>query len=257
MSQVDHSDLEVVPKAEAPEAQKYAYYAPDPYKDPDTDTHKVVYNTSNPEVPRERTICGLQRRTFWIVAIVAIIVVAAAAGGGIGGALATKSSSKSNDANDAGAGAGAARQSPPPETSISTSIAPTPTSAQSSTTITTTSIVGPTSTIYRDCPSSNGSLYDVTLGDTKMSFRKACEISYLNSNGIDNAYGKPVKSLNECIDLCAAFNINNKTQIAAGTSRICNAVCWRNTFALDSQVRTQVALLGIDTQQRRDATARH
>jgi hypothetical protein len=223
MLHAHHSDLEVVPKAEAPEAQKYAYYAPDPSPAPYTDTHKVAYHTNVHELEQGRTICGLQKRTFCIVAIVAMIAVVAV-GGAVGGALATKSSSKNADAKDATA----ARPSPQSEAPIS--ITPTPTSAESSTTITTTSIVGPSSTIFRDCPSSNGSLYDVTLGDTKMSFRKACEISYVNSNGIDSAYGKPVKSLNECIDLCAAFNINNRTQIAAGTSRICNAVCWRNTF---------------------------
>jgi hypothetical protein len=222
MLHVSHSDLEVVPKAEAPEAQKYAYYAPEPHRDPDVDTHKVAYETAVHEQYQPRTICGLRRRIFWIVVIVVVIVVGAVVGGGVGGALASKSASHNSNANDAGA-----TQPPPPQSS---SIGATPTSVEPTITVTTTSIVGPSSTILRDCPSSNGTLYDVTLGDTKMSFRKACDISFVNVNGIDNAYGKPVKSLNECIDLCAAFNINNKTQIAAGTSRICNAVCWRNTF---------------------------
>jgi hypothetical protein len=36
-------------------------------------------------------ICGLKRRTFWIVLVVAIVVVAGAVGGGVGGALAGRS----------------------------------------------------------------------------------------------------------------------------------------------------------------------
>jgi hypothetical protein len=231
-SDVPHSDLEVVPKAEALDAQKYAYYAPEQNPNPNTDTHKIAYNTHNDvqENILRQSICGMRRKVFWIIVILAIIVVVGAVGGGVGGALASKSSG-SNNTNNSGNAAGATQ---PPRDSSSPATTPTPTptptSAQSSTSVTTTSIVGPSSTILRDCPSSNGTLYDITLGDTKMTFRKACETSFLNANGIDNVVGKPVKSLNECIDSCAAFNISNRTQIAAGTNKLCNAVCWRNTF---------------------------
>jgi hypothetical protein len=221
--QAPHSDLEVVPHAGALEAEKCAYYtgdAPEAYRFPDDDTHKVAYGTYTNEQSSNYMICGLRQRTFWIAVIVGIIVVAAAVGGGVGGTLSSKSSRNSTSSlNDAA-------QSQPK----SASIVPTPTSAEPSTTVTTTSIVGPSSTLLRDCPSSNSTLYDVTLGDTTMSFRKACSNSLLNANGIDNAFGRPVASLNECINLCAAYNVNNKTQIQRGSSRICNAVCWRNTF---------------------------
>jgi hypothetical protein len=221
MSHAPHSDLEVAPNTDAPEVQKFAYYAPEPYKHDDTDTHKFPYATETEEQNHARTICGLRRRTSWIALIVAIIVVAAAVGGGVGSTLVSKSSSSNSTTSKADA--------PQSEASIP-STTPTPTSVDTKPNITTTSIVGPSSTILRDCPSSNDTLYDVTHGDTRMSFRKECDISFVNVNGIDNAFGKPVQSLNDCIDLCAAFNINNRTQIAAGTSRICNAVCWRNTF---------------------------
>lgn len=228
MSQAPHSDLEVVPNQDALENQKHAYYAsaPEPYQ-PNDDTDKVVYNTDIDEQPQpqQKTICGLRKKTFWILVIVAIVVVAAAIGGGVGGALATKSS------KDRGAdSAGAAQPSATPDSQSSSSTTPTPTSAQSSTIVSTTSIVGPSSTILRDCPSSNYTLYDVTLGNTKMSFRKACDISFLNANGIDSVVGRPVASLNDCINACALYNVNNMTQIQQGTSRICNSVCWRNTF---------------------------
>ncbi|KAF2023314.1 hypothetical protein EK21DRAFT_105377 [Setomelanomma holmii] len=231
--QAPHSDLEVVHDAVGPGVQKYAHHAadaPEPYQHRDEDTNKVAYTTyTQSEPPRSSTICGLRRRTFWILVMVAIIIVAAAVGGGVGGALASKASDNSNKtANTANTGSNTAQSSS--QAPQSSSLTPTSTSTEPSTTVTTTSIVGPTSTLLRDCPSSNYTLYDVTLGSTTMSFRKACGISFLNVNGIDNAFGTPVASLNDCINMCAAYNINNKTEIQAGSSRICNSVCWRNTF---------------------------
>jgi hypothetical protein len=234
-----HSDLEVVTNVGSLEAEKCAYYAgtagdaPEAYRFPDDDTHKVAYGTYTNEQSPNSTTCGLRKRTFWIAVIVGIIIVAAAVGGGVGGALSSKSSRHSSEANAASTGSpseAAQSSSPPRSQARSASIVPTSTSAEPSTTVTTTSIVGPSSTLLRDCPSSNSTLYDVTLGETTMSFRKACSNSFVNANGIDNAFGRPVASLNECINLCAAYNVNNKTQIQRGSSRICNAVCWRNTF---------------------------
>lgn len=230
MSHAPHSDLEVVHNADTPEAQKYAYNvydAPESYAHPDADTHKIAYTTDAYEHDRTKTICGLRRRWFWIVALLAITVVAGAVGGGVGGALASKSSNSDNNTSNEGIGAA---QSSTSLQSAASSTTPTPTSAEPSTSISRTSIVGPSSTIVRDCPSSNNTLYDVTLGDSKMTFRKACAISYLNANGIDSVVARPMKSLDDCINACATYNINNRTQIASGSNRICNAVCWRNTF---------------------------
>jgi hypothetical protein len=63
-----------------------------------------------------------------------------------------------------------------------------------------------------------------------MTFRKECEISIANANVNGNVVVQVVPSLNACIDLCAAYNINNRTRIAAGRDKVCNAVCWRNTY---------------------------
>jgi hypothetical protein len=234
MFSVPHSDLpEVAPNTDLPEAahHKYAHYAPELYHNPDTDTHKFVYSVDISDVQKPKTICGLRRRPFWAAFIVAMIVLVAAVGGGIGGALASKSSSHGSTI-EANTPQAEPTSSPAPSSLLAPSQTPTPasTSAESKASITTATIVGPTSSILRDCPSSNDTIYDVTLGDTKMSFRKECEISLVNANGNENAVIKVVPSLNDCIDLCAAYNINNRTQIAAGTSKICNTVCWRNTY---------------------------
>jgi len=221
MSQ-QYSNLEVDRHANAPEV--FPYYAP--YPNATTDKGAYTTDAYAYEQPAPASICAPRRRTFWIVAIIAIIVVLAAVGGGIGGALASRSSHSNSNAQTSATPSIA----PQASTTRETSSQPTPTSIESSKTITATRIVGPTSTILRDCPSSNDTLHDVTLGDTTMSFRKACDISAVNSNGIWNAVQGITRTLDECIDLCASYNNMNKTQIRNSSNRICNSVCWRNTF---------------------------
>jgi hypothetical protein len=50
--------------------------------------------------------------------------------------------------------------------------------------VTTTQVPGPSTTLLRDCPSSNNTLYSVDIGSV-MSFRKVCNLSYRNSLGED------------------------------------------------------------------------
>lgn len=221
-----HSDLEVVPQSENVDTQKYPYYSPEPilaHPNVASDTHKEAYQADVHEQKhtQAKTICGLRKKIFWILLVAAIVIVAGAVGGGVGGALASRSSSNKST------GAAVSTSS---SIVASSSTTPTPTSSQTSTTITTTSVIGPSSTILRDCPSSNNSIYSVTTGATVMQFRKACELSYQNANGFAFSVARVVQSLDDCINICAAYNINNQTQIQAGTDRICNAVCWRNTF---------------------------
>lgn len=66
-----------------------------------------------------------------------------------------------------------------------------------------------------------------------MLFRQICGLSYLNSILPNDVVNQPTTSLGDCIDLCAAYNVQSQTDIAAGTSSICSAVCWRNTFDTD------------------------
>lgn len=224
-----HSELEVVPHS-THDTHKYPYYSPEPipaYPNTATDTNKIAYESVTYEAQPQaaRTICGLRKRTFWILMIVAIVVIAAAVGGGVGGALASRSSSNSNS-NSNDNNAQTPEYSAQPSSMSQTS---TPTQA-----LTTSTIIGPTSsplsTILRDCPSSNNTIYAVTWGSTSQNFRKLCSNAYLNVNGISNVVGGVTDSLDACIDRCAIYNRNNATEIQAGRDRICNAVCWRNTF---------------------------
>ncbi|KAH6619916.1 hypothetical protein C7974DRAFT_398457 [Boeremia exigua] len=248
MASQPHSDLEVV-QPSAGDTHKYPYYSPEPIPvqpNTATDTNKIVYesaayeNAAYAHPPPPQTICGLRKRTFWILVGVAIIVVVAAVGGGVGGALASRSSSNSSASNsDANTSSSSSSSAAPTQSSAqSTSTDPTPTTSSTSTSstqaVTTTTLLGPSNspepTLLRDCPSSNNTLYTVTYGSTSYQFRKLCGDAYVNIAGVAAPVQGVFSTLDECIDKCAIYNRNNATRIAAGQDPVCNSVCWRNTF---------------------------
>ncbi|CBY02126.1 hypothetical protein LEMA_P009130.1 [Plenodomus lingam JN3] len=157
----DHSGLEVVPQSEHDDARKY------------------------PVMPgrcsgAETDIKGMRIKKEDVG--VAIIVVVGAGGGGVGGALASRSSNitssiPSTDPQSPFKSPSASDDAIP---SLSATSSPTTSTASVSTTL----VAGPTSTLLRDCPSSNNSINSVTAGDSVMKFRKVCELSYLNANGV-------------------------------------------------------------------------
>ncbi|KAH8896042.1 hypothetical protein GQ53DRAFT_792454 [Thozetella sp. PMI_491] len=125
----DYSDLEVVPNTH-PHIGEYAQGLETNWAEHDANALPILRPPSNdgkilspvydgegkivsptdafgqPEVlrddhqdppPTPPTICGLRRKTFWILAgVAAVIVVAAAVGGGVGGSLAAKSRDNSS-----------------------------------------------------------------------------------------------------------------------------------------------------------------
>lgn len=162
-----------------------------------------------------RHICGLRRKTFWIVlAVATVVVVGAAVGGGVGGALSNRSSASASASSSSGV----------------SSTAPT-TTVPSSVSITTTTIAGPTQTLLRDCPSSNNSLYEVAFGSDQFEFRKMCSVKLAGTG--DNVVNDKTTSFDDCISRCASYNNANRTEIASGSSGVCNAVCWRNSLSSD------------------------
>jgi hypothetical protein len=250
MAQSPHSDLRVAPSSvEAGNATKHMYYAPENHYA--NNTHKVAFSptksreygygpNSNAMVhgqDQSRMICGLRKRTFWIIAIVALIILVAVIGGGVGGALALKKSDTKAEATQGTVSAGgttttaasisisnAASASASNSASLSTPT-PSPTSIQS---FSTTTIVGATATILRDCPSSNNSLYTVNSSGMTQQFRKVCNAIFVNAVGSDAMVMLPFATLNDCIAQCARFNFNHRSEIKLGTSPRCNSVCWRN-----------------------------
>ncbi|KFX92836.1 hypothetical protein V490_05145 [Pseudogymnoascus sp. VKM F-3557] len=219
-------------------------------------------NAPSPTPPTDRVICGLAPRTFWIfLTVIITVVVVGAVGGGVGGSLAAKNSRDASTVDSisstsslvqsadravpsptasqavtspSGSKATTSDTSPsdskskstPAETSPTTPTTPTSTNTRPS--LTTTEIRGPSATLLSDCPSSNNTLYNIDIGAI-MSFRKLCGLSYPNDLG-STLVNVASKSLNDCINLCAAYNVQIRADIKAGKAPVCNAVCWRNTF---------------------------
>jgi hypothetical protein len=227
MTSHSHSDLEVAPSADLEvvpstdqDTHKYLQYS-----EGAADTDKIAHNSMTPGhgQPTFQTICGLRKRTFWIVVIIAVLVVVSAVGGGVGGALATRKSGEPNRPQI-------------PVTDMQSSTAPS--SASSTQAVSTTTIIGPTyspqPTLLRDCPSSNDTVHSITYGDKSYQFRKLCNGAYQNTGDIESHVQGVVDSLDKCIDLCAKYNQDNRTAIEAGRNPICNSVCWRNTFGSEN-----------------------
>ncbi len=170
--------------------------------------------------PTPRRICGLSRKRFWVVlgSLAIVLVVAGAVGGAVGGTQAAKS--KDDKQNAAQQGSPRASTGPP-----ATSESSTPVSSP-----TTSTIIGPEQTLYRDCPSSNNTIYNA-VGSVNFQFRKICGRGY--KQPFANVINEKAASLDDCINLCATFNLNKKSDIADGKTTPCTSVCWRNRFDND------------------------
>ncbi|KAF2472336.1 uncharacterized protein BDR25DRAFT_302578 [Lindgomyces ingoldianus] len=235
---IGYSDLEVAPQTPST--------GPVPIKDhsaglivESNDTHKIAgepyyYDPDNNLPPysqeKPRRICGAERRTFWIVlAIIAVLITAAAVGGGVGGVVSKNKSSTPSSA-----------QTTTPSLSSTSQISTgstTPTSTSTDIRSTTT-LIGPTRTLARDCPSANNSIYDISYGSSStMSWRKLCNMNFRSVKRTpanpDNVVNTGTKSLNDCINLCASWDQTNQTLIKSGKAFVCNAVCWINTLDAD------------------------
>lgn len=176
---------------------------------------------SNPEVgPSEsgarKRVCGLAPRLFWIVlSIIAVVMVGAAVGVGVGVSLANRSQSVESPSASSTSALSTTSISPD-STGSSLMIGGTPTSTTTqSISVSTTSIVGPSTTLYRDCPSSDNTLHDITLGERTYTFRKFCS-TVLLTIGDNSLVNQPTTDLNTCINKCALYNHQNASEIAAG-----------------------------------------
>lgn len=177
------------------------------------------------ESPRKR-ICGLSVRMFWIaLSVAAVVIVGGAVGGGVAASRisaraqseSTSTSSTTSPASLTSSTSLATSTTSLDTSTVSSEIATqsaTPTTPQTTASITTSSIVGQSQTLYRDCPSSDGTVYDVTLGDDTYMFRKYCNI-VLVSLGYDNVVTGTTTDLKACIDKCAIYNYQNPGGISS------------------------------------------
>lgn len=183
---------------------------------------KDYYGNQEYEVPAKpppQRLWGLKPRIFWLIlAAISIIIIAAAVGGGVGAATSHKSKSSSSNA-------------PVNDTN------PSPTPTYSTPSLTTTPVIGPSATLLRDCPSSNGTFLKISPSPSNpMTFLKLCSTTFTNANSdpnTQNVVRTETTSLDDCIGLCGAYNEANKEGVNNGSENACNAVCWRNGFVGD------------------------
>ncbi|KAK2602129.1 hypothetical protein N8I77_008687 [Diaporthe amygdali] len=210
-----------VPESHYPGAQNTEEHHPEEHYAEENHPEEPHPEAGPQKEGTRKRICGLASRTFWVVlSVTAVAIVGAAVGIGIGVSIAnrsrsTESLSSSSTSASASSISTASTSLVTTSPSSSTSDTPTTTSAQS-TSVTTTSVVGPSATLYRDCPSSDETLYDITLGDKEYMFRKYCSTTMVATG--DVLVSKYTADLNTCINQCAEYNYNNSTEIAAGAN---------------------------------------
>lgn len=208
--------LEVVPEHSYLEVVKHVAK----YPDQAPQFYETLSQDDSGKVPsRPRQICGLNRRTFWILVAAAVVIIAAAAiGGGLGGALSQKNTNTS-------------AQQQLPQTNDNTTTTTTTSIANPLVIAEVGTINGQSVTLYRDCPSSNDTQYSVQFNSTAYEFQKLCNMKAVMTGQIIDYVNQQTATLNDCINLCAAWNENNVTKSNAGEA--CSSVCWRNTFDND------------------------
>ncbi|KFA60451.1 hypothetical protein S40285_10601 [Stachybotrys chlorohalonatus IBT 40285] len=232
-----YSDLEVVP-AKAIDSAPEVVPGNAPEVVLGSGAHEGIWyhkqDTPGDAAPAQRRICGVRARTFWIILGVAVTLVIAAIAGGVAAALTSRSSTSDGSVNQDISTSSSASLSP---SSTESSASPPPSSeppTTSTVSISTTTVVLPTTTLLRDCPSSNGTIYeaDYDSEEEPLMFRKFCTAGFRHvRNGID-VINEPTQSLNDCINMCVDYNDRNSTAIAAGNNQTCNAVCWRSNEQL-------------------------
>jgi len=216
------------------EVHKTAGEGQDTYKEAHA-IHEPYHDYARDPVAAEESkrICGLPAKRFWLIAAVAIIIVIAAAiGGGVGGSLAGKKGSSASPvavSQSADAAAATFNASIASSSSIPSTITAAPTPTKS---IVTTSTAYGSTTLFPDCPSSNDTLYRAANNDAFL-YRKICADAYLNADNGFSSVNEQSRSLDECINLCAAYNIKEQDDISSGAKPVCNAVCWRATIQDD------------------------
>lgn len=185
-------------------------------------------------------VCGLRPQIFWPLAIGAILLIGAGVRGGVGGVLSSRQATSSWTAiSPSESTATTASPSTSPTTSLT--ITANSSSLQSTTTTTATgtqstsssgtktAIYGPSgSVIYRDCPTSDNTLY-TSSEEPPWQWRKFCDNTTFTSANVGvQSVNTFAVDLDTCIDMCVKSNVDGASTIAAGEQQTCNAMCWRN-----------------------------
>jgi hypothetical protein len=79
--------------------------------------------------------------------------------------------------------------------------------------------------------STNDTFYDVEYSSMTYKFRKFCNMQAVINGGHATCVNQATSTLNDCINICAAYNKNNVTKSTG--KDVCSSVCWRNGFNND------------------------
>ncbi|KAJ0417624.1 hypothetical protein BJY00DRAFT_315736 [Aspergillus carlsbadensis] len=175
------------------------------------------------DISERGRMCGIRKTTFWILVAAAVVIFAAA---GLGAGLGVGLSQNSNEASQEPVTTTITRPATATATATPTT---TPSLPEASITASRGTINDVTVVLYRDCPSTNITLYSVNFDTTTYQFRKACNAHVVREGQYPNLVRQVASSLNDCMNLCAMYNYLNTT---SGTDLdfTCSAVCWRNGF---------------------------
>ncbi|KAK4890522.1 hypothetical protein LTR27_010803 [Elasticomyces elasticus] len=133
-----------------------------------------------------RRICGLSLMAFWaLIVVVTIVVVGATVGGGVGGSLASKSGSRSHGPDTYTSGSNTASTYFATDVPLTSTALNETSTTPTSVMLTTTEVIGPTTTLMRDCPSSNDTIYSTGSSGGPMLFRKFCGVNLFHVGGDD------------------------------------------------------------------------
>lgn len=181
--------------------------------------------TKRPSRKKDDRLCGLQRSSFFLFAtLTTVLVVSAAVGGGVGSRLSRKGAKPSSSpANTVVLGPTVTviqQDTATISAASSSSNAPRITLAPSESY---SVISSPTLTLSRDCPGSNGTTV-VTNDVPPQPFIKHCSWLYKTTPFV--LFGEVTSTLDDCIELCAAYTLLN------GTSN-CSWAAWRTDVTLE------------------------
>lgn len=232
--EVDHQHSDIEPTLQA---AIYLDQGPQFYEPYLRNKSNEAINTKIRAVaPLDRRVCGLRRTTFAILVAAAVVIIAAAAlGGGLGGGLSRNKTATASSQLALTFSTSSSLTSEPVSSTSTTSASASTASSDSNLIVTAEvgTVSGTPVTLYRDCPSSNDSLYSVQYSSTTYEFRKLCNTVFVVSSSVQNAnwVNQPTSSLNDCINLCTGWNENNVTK--GNADKVCSAVCWRYGFEDD------------------------
>ncbi|KAK4181326.1 hypothetical protein QBC36DRAFT_306513 [Triangularia setosa] len=210
------------------EHQQYPYHGLNSGIPSGHETTPIRKDYSSTKQPR---VLGLSPMTFWVVMIVLVVMLAGGIGGGLAGGLAASNRSSTSEVTVATTSRPGPTGSDTMSNAAEATATATTTDPSSSTTVPSNLRVG---TLATDggCPGINGTIYTPREGDGKpyanANFLKLCSTDFSDvvlSYRLHDILRVRVETLDQCIQICAEYNLSYHVAIAEGVPPPGNSVC--------------------------------